>query len=113
MATYAKNFLSASDNGRGIKVVATASAGTQIHAAHATAKDEIWLWATNTDTVDRDLTIQYGGTTSPDDNIKHTIPAGQQILVCAGLILSNSLVVRAFGSAANIINITGFVNRIS
>lgn len=113
MASFSKEFLSGSTNGRGVKVAASSSPGTLLHTGHATAKDEVWLFATNTDTVDRDITIQFGGTTSPDDHVKHTIPAGQQILVCSGLLISNSLVVRAFGSAANVIAVHGFVNRIS
>ena len=113
MASYSKELLSQSTSGRGIKIVATASAGTQIHTAHASALDEVWLWVTNTDTVDRAVTIQFGGTTSPDDVIKRNVPAGEQILVLAGLVLTGSLVIRAFGAAANVLVAHGFVNRIS
>jgi len=108
-----KEFLSASTNGRPVKVAATATAGTTIHTAHATAKDEIYLFATNTDTVDRELTIEFGGTTAPDDLIKVTVPAKDTVLVIAGVPQSNSQLVRAFAAAANIINIFGYVNRIT
>ena len=37
MATFTKVKLSGSTNGRGIAVAATATLGTTIHAAHATA----------------------------------------------------------------------------
>jgi hypothetical protein len=70
MATYSKTTLSGSTNGRQIKVVATASAGTLIHTAHATALDEIWLYAVNDTATDRLLTIQWGGTTATDDDIE-------------------------------------------
>ncbi len=117
MATFSKIKLSGSTDGRGIKVVATASSGTTIHTATAsttTGWDEVWLWAYNSDTVTRLLTIQQGGTTSPDDDIKVTIPpqAGL-VLVVSGLILQNSSVVRAYAAAANVITIQGYVNRIS
>lgn len=114
MATYTKEFLSGSSNGRGIKVVATASAGTTIHTAHATDKDEIWLFAYNSDTTARLLTIQFGGTTSVDDDIKISIPAQSGLLlVVPGLPLSGAVVVRAYAATANVIVITGFVNRIA
>jgi hypothetical protein len=108
-----KEFLSGSTNGRPIKVVATATPGTTFHTAHATSKDEVYLYATNTDSVDRALTVEFGGTTSPDDLIKATVPAGETILVVAGIPLSNSLVAKAFAAAANVITVHGYVNRIS
>ena len=114
MATYTKVKLSGSTDGRMIKVAATATLGTTIHTAHATSLDEIWLYAVNSDTVDRKLTIEYGGATAPDNLIEVTIPAESGlILVCPGLILSNSLVVTAFAAAANVIMIGGYVNRVS
>jgi hypothetical protein len=109
-----KEYLSASTTGKQIKVVATASAGTTIHTADATAKDEIWLYAYNSDTVTRLLTIQWGGTTSPDDDLKVPIPSQSgDILVISGKILGNSLVVKAYAAAANVIMLSGFVNRIA
>lgn len=113
MATITKEFLSGSTNGRPIKVVATATAGTTIHTAHASAKDEVYMFATNTDSVERDLTVEFGGVTSPDDLLKFKVPAGETILVVAGVPLSGGLLARAFASAANVINITGYVNRIA
>ena len=114
MATYSKEFLSGSTNGRMIKVAATATAGTTIHTAHATSKDEIWLYAVNSDTTARKLTIEYGGTSSPDDTIELTIqPEAGLVLIVPGLILSNSLVVRAFCATANVVLVGGYVNRIT
>lgn len=113
MATFSKQYLSGSTTGKAIKVVATATAGTTIHTADATGKDEVWLWAFNTDTSARKLTIEWGGVASPDDTIEVTIPAeGGNILVVPGLILGNSLVVKAFCASANVVSIVGFVNRI-
>jgi hypothetical protein len=109
-----KQFLSGSTNGRGVKVTATATAGTLIHTAHATAKDEVSLFAVNRDSSSRTLTIEFGGTTSPDDLIEVTLPPDSGMIpVVPGIPLSNSLAVRAFASAANVVSIFGFVNRIS
>ena len=113
MATFTKILLTGSTDGRNIKVAATSTPGTTIHTAHATSKDEIWLLACNTDTVDRKLTIEFGGTTSPDDLVEITITAESGWFpVIPGLVLSNSVVVKAFAASGNVININGFVNRI-
>jgi hypothetical protein len=114
MATYSKVQLSGGTTGKNIKVVATATAGTLIHTAHATSIDEIWLWCVNSDTTDRKLTIEFGGVAAPDDLIEVTIPAEDGLyLVVPGLTLTNSLVVRAFAATANVLSINGFVNRIT
>ena len=119
MATYSKLILSGSTDGRAIKVVATASAGTTVHTGSATAAtlDEVWLYAMNTDTTARKLTIEWGGTTSPDDLIEVTIGAETGlVLVAPGLIIKGNatpLVVRAFAATANVITIHGYVNRIA
>lgn len=116
MATFTKLKLSGSTDGKPIKVAATATAGTTIHTASSTALDELWLWVTNTDTADRTLTIEFGGTTDPDHLIVKalTIPASSvPIPIVTGQLLTNSLVVGAFASSANKLLITGYVNRIS
>jgi hypothetical protein len=114
MATYTKVQLSGGTTGKNIKVVATATAGTTIHTAHATSIDEIWLWRVNSDTTDRKLTIEFGGVAAPDDLIEVTVPAEDGLyLVVPGLTLTNSLVVRAFAATANVLSINGFVNRIT
>lgn len=115
MATFSKVFLSGSTNGRGIKVAATATPGTLIHTAVAgtTNMDEVWLYVYNSHTATVTLTIEFGGTTAPDDNIKVGILSQQGLLlVVPGLIIQNGLAVRAFASTADVLVITGFVNRI-
>lgn len=120
MATYSKVALSGQADGSPIKVVATASTGTTIHTTgiSATVFDEIWLYAYNSDTAARLLTIQYGGTATPDDDIKITIPPQSGLtLVIPGLILTgtgsagNS--VYAYAATANVITVSGYVNRIA
>jgi hypothetical protein len=116
MATYSKIALSGSTNGRMIKVAATATAGTTVHTAQAgtAGYDEIWLWAVNSDTTDRKLTIEYGGVAAPDDLIEYTVPAEAGLkIILPGLILQNGLVVRAFCATANVVMVSGFVNRIA
>ena len=75
MATYSKVKLSESTSGRQIKVVSTsAGSGTLIHTAVAGASDydEVWLYANNTSGSDVLLTIEWGGTTDPDDRSSMT-----------------------------------------
>ena len=119
MATYSKIHLSGSTDGKLIKVAQTATAGTTIHTGSATATtyDEVWLYAVNSDTSDRKLTIEYGGTSSPDDLIEQTITAESGlILIVPGLLIKGNatpLVVRAFAASANVVMIGGYVNRIT
>jgi hypothetical protein len=115
MATFTKVKLSGSTDGRAVKVVATASPGTTIHTADATALDEVWLYVYNSSaTTVVLLTLQFGGTSTPDDDIKVTVPAQNGlILVVPGLILTNSSVVKAYAGTTNLLTVVGFVNRIT
>lgn len=124
MAEYQKRRLSESTSGKNIKIVATATAGTLIHTAIDGTdangnQDEIWLFAVNTSTSDVLLTIEFGGTTSPDDLVPVTIPAkGTTALdgenaVIRGRVLQGGLEVRAFAASANVINVYGYVNRVT
>ncbi len=117
MATYSKQLLSGSTNGKGIKVAATATAGTVIHTAVAgtSSIDEVWLYAHNTSASSVKLTLEWGGVAAPDDHIEINIGAEGTglILVAPGILLQNELIVRAFASASNVINIFGYVNRIA
>lgn len=120
MATFSKQLLSGSTNGRPIKVVATASTGTTIHATGTSASviDEVWLYAYNSSGSGVILTIQFGGTSTPDDDIKLAIPSQSGLtLVVPGLILrgtgSSETTVSAYAGTANVVTISGYVNRIS
>ena len=106
--------LSGGTDGKNIKVVQTATAGTTIHTAHATALEEIWLWCQNSSTSGVKLTIEWGEATAPDGNLEATIPPeGGPVLIVPGWLLTNSLVVKAFAGTANVLLINGFVNRIA
>ena len=119
MATFNKQVLSGSTDGKGILVAATATAGTTIHTGSTTASviDEVWLYAVNTSATNVKLTVEYGGTTSPNDLIEFTVPAesGLYLIVPALLIKGNAtpLVIRAFAGTTNVIAIHGYINRIS
>ena len=119
MATFSKTILSGSTDGKGIKVAATATAGTTIHTGSATATtlDEVWLYAVNYDTTDRKLTIEWGGATPGGDIIEYTVKAENGLyLIIPGLIIKGNatpLVVRAFAATDSAINIFGYVNQIT
>src|SRR5688572_7822508 len=101
--------LSGSTDGRGILVAATATPGTTIHTAVAGATDFdlVTLYAVNLDTVERTLTLEYGGT-GTGDTFPITLAAGRgPTLIVDGLPLHDGVVVRAFGSSANKIAIIG------
>lgn len=117
---YARKALSGSTHGRQIPVAATATPGTLIHTATAGAADplcdEIYLWASNTDTVAHTLTVEWGGVGDPTDHMVKalSIPANSaRYPISLGEILRNGLVVRAFADSASKINVGGYVNNIS
>lgn len=117
MATFSKQLLSGSTNGKAIKVAATATAGTTIHTAVSgtSSLDEIWLYAHNSSASSVKLTLEWGEATAPDGNIEINIGAEGTglVLVSPGILLQNSLVVKAFAATANVITLTGYVNRIA
>lgn len=102
-----------------IKVTQTAIAtGDTVHTAGAAQPnfDELYVFATNTDSSDRTLTLAYGGTTDPDNmvckNIKLSANSGPTPIIY-GLAVTNAKVLKASASVANVITLTGFVNRAS
>lgn len=120
MATFTKVALSGSTQGKAIKVAQTASTGTTIHATGTSSSiiDEVWLYAYNSSTGPITLTIQFGGTTAVDNDIKVDIPATSGLtLVVPGLILTGTgaaaNTVYAYAGTTNVITISGYVNRIS
>lgn len=118
MATLSRQLLSGSTNGRPIKIAATGTPGTTIHTALSgtTGFDEIYAWVTNTSGSSVNLTVEFGGTTDPDDHLVKTYAIGansQPIPIVTGQCLQNSLVMKMFASTTNVLTVTGFVNRIS
>jgi len=116
MASFTKQLLSGSTNGKAILVTGTATAGVPIHTAVSGTSDldEIWIYGVNSSTNSVKLTLEWGEVVAPDGNIEVSIaPESGLFLITPGLLLQNSLVVNAFASAANVILIHGFVNRIT
>jgi hypothetical protein len=120
MATFDKILLSGSTGGRPIKIAATGTPGTTIHATgtSATVIDEVWLYVTNTATTAEKLTIEFGGTSAPDDLIEFEVePESGLFLMIPGIPLtgdgSSARTVSAFAATTNVLNILGYVNRIT
>lgn len=113
----AKIPLTGSTNGLPVKVAATAIAsGTTIHTAQSGTSfiDEVWLWASNTDSSARTITVGHGGVTDPDNLTLKTVslPANSgPICISPGLPLQNSLIVKIAASTANVVTISGYVIR--
>lgn len=122
MASFSKIALSSSTDGRPIKVVATAiaSSPTLIHTGSTTATtfDEVWIYAQNNHTADVALRLGFGGVTDPDDIIEFTVKTKAGLyLIVPGLVLkgnaSAALTVKAAAGTANVISLSGYVNRIT
>lgn len=112
--------LSASTQGKGIKLAATATPGTTLHTTGNSVAilDTIWLYCVNSDTSSRKLTIEFGGVTSPDDTIEVTVPAESGLmLVIPGLLLTGTggagNIVRGFAATANVLTVFGYVDRVT
>jgi hypothetical protein len=114
MAIFSKVPLSGSVDGMPISVFASATPGTIIHTAQSGTNgiDEVWIYAVNTQASSVKLTLEYGGSNT-SEHIEITV-AGESGLtvVVPGLVIQNSKVIRAFAETANVINLTGYVNRI-
>ena len=113
---FAKSLLSGSTNGKQIKVTGTNTAGhITVHTAVSgtSAADEIWLYACNTSASAVLLTLEWGGTTAPDNNMVATYPNSGRVLIVDGALLQNGLVVYAFAATANVVVLDGFVNNIT
>jgi hypothetical protein len=109
---YSRIPLSGSTNGRPIPVAATATPGTTFHTAQSgtTFVDVVTLYATNTDTTIRTLTLEWGGT-GVGNNMVFQLPPKATVLLFTDLVIQNSLVCAAFCDVASVVNLAGFVNR--
>jgi len=113
MSTFTLGKLSASTDGEPVLIAATATAGTTIHTgvSGTTSFDQLMVWLTNTDTVARTVTIEYGGTTAGFLIVKAlTLPASSPpIPVLTGQIINNGSVVAVFASATNVVLASGYI----
>jgi hypothetical protein len=76
---------------------------------------EVWLYAHNSSASTVKLTLEWGEATAPDGNIEINVGAEGTglVLVSPGILLQNSLVIKAFAGTADVITLTGYVNRIA
>jgi hypothetical protein len=90
-------------------------ARTAANVTSASSSGSVYIGATAASQNVR-LTVQWGGTTSVDDEITYTLTNQNGLfLIVPGLILrgnATALVVRAFADVANVVTISGYVNRI-
>lgn len=116
--------LSGSTQGQPIKITATSTAGTLCHTTltSGTVVDRIYLWAVNTQaaaTASTVLTtVEFGGPTAPDFNIPTPVPgqAGPVMLVDGFPLLGSgtvALTVKVFAATTAVINIVGYVLRVT
>lgn len=116
--TYTIEKLSGSTDGLGIKVTGTGTGSTvTIHTATSGSGDIdlVTLFAQNNDAdgETRTLTLEWGGSTDPDNLIVVPVPCKVgPVLICDRLPLLNSKVVKAFSDEANDVQIYGHVQRV-
>ena len=118
MATISKVLLSGSTNGLPIACTggtASANAVTAHTAGSGTSNiDEIWMWATNISTTTSVLlTIEWGLANDAAGKIVHLINPSETVSIVPGIPLNNSKVVEVFASVVDVVNVFGFVNRIT
>ena len=111
MASISRRVLSGSTNGQPIAVTATSSPGTTINVASATKINMITLTAKNTATVDRILTIEWGGT-STRNHIIGVIPAQDSLYMQVDNmpIEGTTATIAAFATATSGLDILGYVD---
>ena len=121
MATYTKQTLSASSNGKAVTVTATGVDTTLIHTTlqSIASTDEVWLYATNSTAADITFNLLYGGTNFTTDILFEGVIEAYSgsVLICPGLIArgdgTNGFSIFGNSSVSGGINVFGYVNRIS
>lgn len=108
------DILSASDRGRPIAITATATPGTQVHAAGLTGFEEVYLFATNRSPNTATITVEWGGTADADHIVESwAIPGNTPPYpIAVGQRIRGGLVIAVFSNTASAINITGWVNKV-
>lgn len=107
---------SASTAGQPIKIAATGTPGTLIHAVDtatittAGSHDLLVAAVYNSDTVDRQITFECGGVTSPDHHVGRIIPAKSTLKVPLPSLTAGNY--RAFGAAANVLIVAAEVEKV-
>ena len=111
MAVFSKEFLSSSTNGKPIAVTATSLGSAQlVHEVPANTKDELWLYAYNSNDTDYPITITIDGTSYTELSVPSKSGV---VLICPGHLINAGMQVKAFSSITSAIVLSGWVNRIS
>lgn len=111
--------LSGSTNGKPIKVTGTATGSSVTVHTGVTGTlsiDTVFLWASNTSASAATLTLEWGGTTDPDNLLVKGYPIAANsapVLIASGIPINNALVIKAFAGTANVLNLSGYVVRIT
>mgnify|MGYP003111579058 FL=1 len=127
MAVYEKLNLSpggTEGDGNPIQITDTTGNGSFIHdtSNDETKQDELWLWATNIHTSDVQVTLHVGylnsGSAAATEQMIVTLPSKSGwTLILQGIPLRSSgstpRRVAAIAGTANVVNVVGYVNRIS
>lgn len=91
-------------------------ARTATNVVSAASGGSVYIGATAASQAVR-LTVLWGGTTSPDDEITYTLTNQNGLyLIVGGLILkgaASALTVKAYADVASVVSLSGFVNRIA
>lgn len=114
MATYTKQFLSASTSGQPVTIASTASASaTAIHLGPTgTSLAEVWLWASASGATTPYLNIQKGAATS-GATISIPITPGNPQLVLPGTLIGGGQTISAWSNVGSVIIVDGYSNLIS
>ena len=126
MATFSKEYLSTSALGEPtLSTSTTAGSPTPIHmtGTSATVEDEVWLYCSNSHSADVELVLFFGYTngsvpTAPASTLYQTITTkAGMTLVIPGLVVTGSgsatTSVSAYDVTGSVINVWGYVNRIT
>lgn len=114
MSTIVRVPLSAAPDGQPICIAKVATLGNAVHsAAGGSTLDYITLRACNNATTQQLLTMEKGGTA--DGKVtKVNIPAQVGwVTVLDRALIGSSLVLTAFAASSSVINLDGFVDRVS
>jgi hypothetical protein len=117
MADISKQKFTNSTLGRPILVTATTSPGTDIHTVTTDTSqfEEVWLYAFNSDTSNRGITVEFGSN-SASDQISAEIPFRSGLyLIIPGIPLQGNATpptVKVYATAANVVSISGWINRL-
>lgn len=109
--------LSGSTNGKPVVVVGTASGSeTTIHTQSGTGYDHIKaLYATNIDSSDVELTLAIGSTAVDGEIVANAVvisPNETKKIILVNEKISSGVTIKAWGSVASKINLTGEILRV-